>query len=110
MCDVGVPMHANGKRGVRHILLVKWSGGSLYLSRVSDIVDVFDEMSKAGVEPNKVHVYLKQHEMKDLPENDDAIAQWCRDIYVAKLLDKHIAEDTFGEEKLQDNATQSNPL
>ncbi|KAK4706520.1 hypothetical protein R3W88_033916 [Solanum pinnatisectum] len=24
------------------------------------------------------------HEMKDLPENDDAIAQWCRDIYVAK--------------------------
>ncbi|WMV42051.1 hypothetical protein MTR67_035436 [Solanum verrucosum] len=84
MCDVGVPMHANGKRGVRHILLVKWSGGSLYLSRVSDIVDVFDEMSKAGVEPNEVHVYLKQHEMKDLPENDDAIAQWCRDIYVAK--------------------------
>ncbi|XP_060206645.1 1-acyl-sn-glycerol-3-phosphate acyltransferase 2 isoform X2 [Lycium barbarum] len=52
----------------------------------------------------KVHVHLQRHEMKDLPENDDAIAQWCRDIFVAKdkLLDKHIAEDTFGEEKLQD--------
>ncbi|PHT97468.1 1-acyl-sn-glycerol-3-phosphate acyltransferase 2 [Capsicum chinense] len=51
-----------------------------------------------------VHVHLKRHEMKDLPENDDAIAQWCRDIFVAKdkLLDKHFAEDTFGEEKLQD--------
>ncbi|KAH0644947.1 hypothetical protein KY284_032831 [Solanum tuberosum] len=35
-------------------------------------------MSKAGA------CVLKQHEMKDLRENDDAIAQWCRDIYVAK--------------------------
>ncbi|KAK4338815.1 hypothetical protein RND71_040277 [Anisodus tanguticus] len=55
-------------------------------------------------QPSVVHVHLKRHEMKDLPENDDAIAQWCREIFVAKdkLLDKHIAEDTFGEEKLQD--------
>ncbi|XP_055801272.1 1-acyl-sn-glycerol-3-phosphate acyltransferase 2 [Solanum dulcamara] len=55
-------------------------------------------------QPSVVHVHLKRHEMKDLPENDDAIAQWCRYIFVAKdeLLDKHIAEDTFGEEKLQD--------
>ncbi|XP_049394102.1 1-acyl-sn-glycerol-3-phosphate acyltransferase 2 [Solanum stenotomum] len=55
-------------------------------------------------QPSVVHVHLKRHEMKDLPENDDAIAQWCRDIFVAKdkLLDKHIADDTFGEEKLQD--------
>ncbi|CAN4123348.1 unnamed protein product [Withania somnifera] len=55
-------------------------------------------------QPSVVHVHLKRHEMKDLSENDDAIAQWCRDIFVAKdkLLDRHIAEDTFGEEKLQD--------
>ncbi|WMV19239.1 hypothetical protein MTR67_012624 [Solanum verrucosum] len=55
-------------------------------------------------QPSVVHVHLKRHEMKDLPENDDAIAQWCRDIFVAKdkLLDKHITDDTFGEEKLQD--------
>ncbi|KAM3339467.1 1-acyl-sn-glycerol-3-phosphate acyltransferase 2 isoform X1 [Capsicum galapagoense] len=50
-----------------------------------------------------VHVHIKRHEMKDLPENDDAIAQWCRDIFLAKdnLLDKHIAEDSFGEQQLQ---------
>ncbi|XP_075108576.1 1-acyl-sn-glycerol-3-phosphate acyltransferase 2 isoform X1 [Nicotiana tabacum] len=55
-------------------------------------------------QPSVVHVHLKRHEMKDMPENDEAIAQWCRDIFVAKdkLLDKHIAEDTFGEEQLQD--------
>ncbi|CAN4118453.1 unnamed protein product [Withania somnifera] len=50
-----------------------------------------------------VLVHIKRHEMKDLPENDDAIAQWCRDIFLAKdkLLDKHIAEQTFGEQQLQ---------
>ncbi|KAK6779016.1 hypothetical protein RDI58_025734 [Solanum bulbocastanum] len=50
-----------------------------------------------------VHVHIKRHEMKDLPENDEATAQWCRDIFLAKdkLLDKHIAEDTFGEQQLQ---------
>lgn len=50
-----------------------------------------------------VHVHIKRHEMKDLPENDEAIAQWCRDIFTAKdkLMDKHIAEDTFGEQQLQ---------
>ncbi|MCD9640108.1 1-acyl-sn-glycerol-3-phosphate acyltransferase 2 [Datura stramonium] len=50
-----------------------------------------------------VHVHIKRHEMKDLPENDDGIAQWCRDIFLAKdkLLDIHIAQDTFGEQQLQ---------
>ncbi|CAA2974430.1 1-acyl-sn-glycerol-3-phosphate acyltransferase 2-like [Olea europaea subsp. europaea] len=50
-----------------------------------------------------VHVHLKRHLMKDLPETDDAVAQWCRDAFVAKdkLLDKHIADNSFGEQ-LQD--------
>ncbi|XP_031129006.1 1-acyl-sn-glycerol-3-phosphate acyltransferase 2-like [Ipomoea triloba] len=54
-------------------------------------------------QPSVVHIHLKRHMMKDLPENDDDIAQWCRDVFVAKdkLLDKHIAEDSFGEEQLQ---------
>lgn len=34
----------------------------------------------------QVHVHLKRHEMKDMPENDEAIAQWCRDIFVAKVV------------------------
>ncbi|XP_019166068.1 PREDICTED: 1-acyl-sn-glycerol-3-phosphate acyltransferase 2-like [Ipomoea nil] len=51
-----------------------------------------------------VHVHLKRHLMKDLPENDDDVAQWCRDAFVAKdnLLDKHNAEDTFGQELERD--------
>ncbi|KAL8459886.1 hypothetical protein ACS0TY_031696 [Phlomoides rotata] len=50
-----------------------------------------------------VHVHLKRHVMKELPESDDSVAQWCRDIFVAKdkLLDKHIAQGSFGE-RLQD--------
>ncbi|XP_011075205.1 1-acyl-sn-glycerol-3-phosphate acyltransferase 2 [Sesamum indicum] len=52
-----------------------------------------------------VHVHLKRHLMKDLPETDEAIAQWCRDAFVAKdkLLDKHNDEDSFGEQ-LQDTS------
>lgn len=54
-------------------------------------------------QPSVVHVHLKRHLMKDLPESEDAVAQWCRDTFVAKdaLLDKHIAEDTFGDQELQ---------
>ncbi|KAL2466146.1 1-acyl-sn-glycerol-3-phosphate acyltransferase 2 [Abeliophyllum distichum] len=50
-----------------------------------------------------VHVHIKRHLMKDLPETDDAVAQWCRDVFVAKdkLLDKHIADNSF-DEQLQD--------
>ncbi|KAL3819828.1 hypothetical protein ACJIZ3_005733 [Penstemon smallii] len=50
-----------------------------------------------------VHVHLKRHLMKDLPETDDGIAQWCKDAFVVKdkLLDKHKVEDSFGDQ-LQD--------
>ncbi|KAG1342184.1 putative 1-acyl-sn-glycerol-3-phosphate acyltransferase PLS1 [Cocos nucifera] len=43
---------------------------------------------------------MKRHSMNDLPQTDDGVAQWCRDLFVAKdaLLDKHIAEGTFGDE------------
>ncbi|GMY14181.1 1-acyl-sn-glycerol-3-phosphate acyltransferase 2 [Fagus crenata] len=55
-------------------------------------------------QPSVLHVHIKRHLMKDLPESDDAVAQWCKDIFVAKdaLLDKHVAEDTFGDQELQD--------
>ncbi|KAL6540496.1 1-acyl-sn-glycerol-3-phosphate acyltransferase 2 [Orobanche minor] len=47
-----------------------------------------------------VHVHLKRHLMKDLPETEDTVAQWCRDAFFVKdkLLDKHIAEGSFGEQ------------
>lgn len=31
-------------------------------------------------------MHLKRHLMRDLPESDDAVAQWCRDAFVAKVL------------------------
>lgn len=33
----------------------------------------------------QVHVHLKRHLMKELPEAEDDVAQWCRDIFVAKV-------------------------
>lgn len=54
-------------------------------------------------QPSVVHVHLKRHLMKDLPETDDSVSQWCKDLFVAKdkLLDKHIAKNTFGDQELQ---------
>ncbi|KAH8506504.1 hypothetical protein H0E87_013350 [Populus deltoides] len=51
-----------------------------------------------------VHVHIKRHLMKELPETEDGVAQWCKDIFVAKdaLLDKHMTEDTFSDQELQD--------
>ncbi|KAJ6332000.1 hypothetical protein OIU76_010390 [Salix suchowensis] len=51
-----------------------------------------------------VHIHVKRHLMKELPETDDGVAQWCKDIFVAKdaLLDKHKVEDTFSDQELQD--------
>ncbi|XP_058207667.1 1-acyl-sn-glycerol-3-phosphate acyltransferase 2 [Rhododendron vialii] len=52
-------------------------------------------------QPSVVHVHVKRHLMKELPESDDDVAKWCRDIFAAKdnLLDKHNAEDTFGDQE-----------
>ncbi|XP_047315385.1 1-acyl-sn-glycerol-3-phosphate acyltransferase 2-like [Impatiens glandulifera] len=52
-------------------------------------------------QPSVVHVHLKRHAMKDLPQTEDEVAQWCRDIFVAKdkLLDKHNEDDTFPDQQ-----------
>ncbi|KAL6133921.1 hypothetical protein ACLB2K_066154 [Fragaria x ananassa] len=55
-------------------------------------------------QPSLVHVHIKRHVMKNLPESDDAVAQWCKDAFVAKvdtLLDKHAVVQTFGDQELQ---------
>ncbi|KAL3569163.1 hypothetical protein D5086_029053 [Populus alba] len=59
-----------------------------------------------------VHVHIKRHLMKELPETDDGVAQWCKDIFVAKdaLLDKHMADDTFSAQELQDNGRSKKSL
>ncbi|KAF9664712.1 hypothetical protein SADUNF_Sadunf16G0046700 [Salix dunnii] len=59
-----------------------------------------------------VHIHIKRHLMKELPETDDGIAQWCKDVFVAKdaLLDKHMAEDTFSAQELQDHGRPKTSL
>ncbi|KAL9252046.1 1-acyl-sn-glycerol-3-phosphate acyltransferase 2-like protein [Drosera capensis] len=63
-------------------------------------------------QPSVAHIRFKRYSMKDLPESDEEIAQWCRDLYVSKdsLLDKHAAEDTFGDEYLLDTKRSSRSL
>lgn len=55
-------------------------------------------------QPSVVHMHIKRHLMKDLPEADEAVAQWCRDVFVAKdaLLDKHIVDEKFSDHEPRD--------
>lgn len=37
-----------------------------------------------------MHVHIKRHLMKELPDTDDAVGQWCREVFVAKVITKKI--------------------
>ncbi|XXG48600.1 hypothetical protein AAC387_Pa02g3001 [Persea americana] len=54
-------------------------------------------------QPSVVHVHIKRHSMNQLPQTDEGVAQWCRDIFVAKdaLLDRHLAEGKFDEKEFK---------
>ncbi|KAL1539938.1 1-acyl-sn-glycerol-3-phosphate acyltransferase 2 [Salvia divinorum] len=45
-----------------------------------------------------VHVHIERHLMQELPETSSGIAQWCKDVFVAKdaLLEQHLETDSFG--------------
>ncbi|KAB1222318.1 1-acyl-sn-glycerol-3-phosphate acyltransferase 2 [Morella rubra] len=51
-----------------------------------------------------VDVRVKRYLTKDLPETDEGVAQWCRDLFTDKdaVLDKHIADNTFSDDELLD--------
>lgn len=38
----------------------------------------------------QVHVHVKRHLMKELPETDEAVAQWCKDLFVEKVSIIHL--------------------
>ncbi|KAF8396131.1 hypothetical protein HHK36_017744 [Tetracentron sinense] len=63
-------------------------------------------------QPSVVHVHIKRHIMEELPETDDGIGHWCREVFVAKddLLDKYLAGDTFGDVELQDTGRPKKSL
>ncbi|RHN76141.1 putative 1-acylglycerol-3-phosphate O-acyltransferase [Medicago truncatula] len=52
--------------------------------------------------PSKVKVQIKRHEIEELPETEDGIAQWCKDAFVAKdaLLEKYSTTEIFSELEL----------
>ena len=37
-----------------------------------------------------VHVHIKRRLMKELPETDEAVAQWCKDMFVEKVSIIHL--------------------
>ncbi|KAG8389013.1 hypothetical protein BUALT_Bualt02G0185200 [Buddleja alternifolia] len=47
-----------------------------------------------------VHVHIERHIMQELPETSSGIAQWCKDMWVAKdaFLERHLVTDTFGDD------------
>ncbi|GKC07649.1 1-acyl-sn-glycerol-3-phosphate acyltransferase 2-like protein, partial [Tanacetum coccineum] len=51
-----------------------------------------------------IDVKVTRHLMKDLPESDEAVAQWCKDIFVVKdaVLDKHKELNAFPDSELID--------
>ncbi|GJR47864.1 1-acyl-sn-glycerol-3-phosphate acyltransferase 2-like protein [Tanacetum coccineum] len=51
-----------------------------------------------------IDVKVTRHLMKDLPESDEAVAQWCKDIFVVKdaVLDKHKELNAFPDSELVD--------
>ncbi|XP_010265751.1 PREDICTED: 1-acyl-sn-glycerol-3-phosphate acyltransferase 2-like [Nelumbo nucifera] len=63
-------------------------------------------------QPSVVHVHIKRHLMKELPDTDDGVAQWCRSAFVVKdaLLDKHLVEGTFGDQEFQDTGRPKKSL
>ncbi|CAL1353334.1 unnamed protein product [Linum trigynum] len=100
----------------RNVLIPRTKG---FVSAVSNmrtfvpaIYDVTVAIPKSSPQPTMirlfkgqssvVHCHLKRHSMKDLPDTDDAVAQWCRDLFVAKdaLLDKHDDDGTFTDQDL----------
>ncbi|KAL7151851.1 hypothetical protein ABFS83_04G058100 [Erythranthe nasuta] len=46
-----------------------------------------------------VHVHIERVLMEELPETSSGIAQWCKDVFVAKdaFLERHLVTNTFGD-------------
>ncbi|KAG6632475.1 hypothetical protein I3843_13G142200 [Carya illinoinensis] len=61
-------------------------------------------LSICNRQPSEVKIHIKRYSMKELPESDASIAQWCRDRFVEKdaMLEKFQAEGRFGDQKIPD--------
>ncbi|KAI3806527.1 hypothetical protein L1987_22434 [Smallanthus sonchifolius] len=109
---------SNGLHVPRNVLVPRTKGFVTSVSQMRSFVPAIYDMTVAiprnttpptmlrlfKGQSSVVHVKMKRHLMKDLPETDEAVAQWCKDLFVAKddLLDIHKAEDTFPDSELHD--------
>lgn len=48
---------------------------------------------------SELNLQLRRHKMSDLPETDDGIAQWCRDLFITKdaQLETYFTKDVFSD-------------
>ncbi|XP_052192391.1 1-acyl-sn-glycerol-3-phosphate acyltransferase PLS1-like [Diospyros lotus] len=51
-----------------------------------------------------IQVHVKRHLMEELPETSSDIADWCRNMFVAKdaLLEQHLIKGTFADKECQE--------
>ncbi|KAJ0699805.1 putative 1-acylglycerol-3-phosphate O-acyltransferase [Helianthus annuus] len=109
---------SNGLPIPRNVLIPRTKGFVTSVSQMRSFVPAIYDMTVAipksstpptmlrlfKGQPSVLQVKIKRHLMKDLPETDEAVAQWCKDLFVAKddLLDKHKEEDTFPDSEIHD--------
>ncbi|CAN7085309.1 unnamed protein product [Brassica oleracea var. botrytis] len=81
----------------RNVLIPRTKDFVSAVSNLSHPYMICPLLFKGQPSGKQVHVHIKYHSIKDLPESEDEIAQWCRVQFLAKdkLLDKHITSDTF---------------
>lgn len=63
-------------------------------------------------QPSLIHLQARRYLTKDLPETEDGLAQWCKNIFVSKddLLERHKEDNSFGEELYKPIARPFKPL
>ncbi|PWA71484.1 phospholipid/glycerol acyltransferase, Acyltransferase domain protein [Artemisia annua] len=109
---------SNGLPVPRNVLIPRTKGFVTSVSQMRTFVPAIYDMTVAiprsttpptmlrlfKGQPSVIHVKVKRHLMKDLPETDEAVAQWCKDLYIVKddLLDKHKAADSFPDSEPHD--------
>ncbi|KJE90348.1 1-acyl-sn-glycerol-3-phosphate acyltransferase [Capsaspora owczarzaki ATCC 30864] len=101
---------ANNLPVLRHLLVPRTKGFAYTAMGLRDVVTKVYDVTFAfpeGREPNvgsmlqgksgEVHMNIEIHNIKDLPQDADAIQQWCRDLYSRKddLLEYHKQNQHF---------------
>ncbi|KAC9326664.1 hypothetical protein E3N88_45987 [Mikania micrantha] len=91
---------SNGLPVPRNVLIPRTKGFVTSVSQMRSFVPAIYDMTVAiprdttpptmlrlfKGQPSLLHVKMKRHAMKDLPETDEAVAQWCKDLFLAKVL------------------------